>query len=216
MDLMTMIAACSLTKDHALVLAMIVAFSQGDVLTVKDGREFVHAVLDEALGEEGPAPETHAPRTRAEALAKLERLQHDDAVTVIGLLPVPPDWAAQFQRTTEELFDPCVNVSVATAVLAQFEHECRGRSQRACVLRRYSSTAGLVGYSPLVLDAIRNHGLSSRRSVPIKAAELFSTPIYTIATSERNWGADQLLFHSASPDPEPIRPGEASLSENSK
>jgi len=196
-DLMTTIAACSVANDYSLVLAMVAAFSQGNVLAVQDGRELDGAALDKALGEGSSEESSHEAHTRAEALARLEQLRNAGGSPVGGLLPVPPSWATQFQREAAELFDPCVNVSVATAMIAQFERECRGRAKRACVLRRYATAAGIAGFDELVLEVIREHGLASVRTSPTNA-EVLASPIYTVVTSERDWGADRLLFRSES------------------
>jgi hypothetical protein len=37
---------------------------------------------------------------------------------------VPITWAARFRRTTDDLFDGCTNISVATAMLSEYEHAC--------------------------------------------------------------------------------------------
>jgi hypothetical protein len=195
-DLLTTLAACSVAKDYTLVLAMAVAFSQGNVFTVKDAREIEAPPLYEpGMVDDQEAEQT--PRTRDAAVAKLARLRDAGAVVAAGLLPVMPEWAAQFQRSVPDLFDPCINVSIASAMVSQFEYECDAKAGRACVLQRYATAAGLEGFDTLVIEAIRSHGLPAGPSAVIETEEVFSNPIYPTEPSKRDWGADKIFFTSA-------------------
>ena len=42
----------------------------------------------------------------------------------VGFMAVPVTWAARFGRTTDDLFDGCTNISIATAMLSEYEHAC--------------------------------------------------------------------------------------------
>jgi hypothetical protein len=191
MDLLTTITACSLAKDFTLVLAMAMTFSQGNVLTVKDAAELANPPLYDPLVEQDAE---QMPSTRDAALVKLARLRAVGASPVMGLIPVPPEWAAQFQRAMPELLDPCINISIGSAMVSQFEYECGPKAARACVLQRYAQAAGLEGFDGKVLATIRTNGLPAAASVVVETDEVFSTPIYEGAAAKRTWGADKIFF----------------------
>jgi hypothetical protein len=140
MDLLTAVLACSLHPDDQLVRAIVQVQSEGQQLFVGD--------LTELKG-------TDSARTIAEAgtlLAGVERKGHRAA---LGLMGVSPAWAVQFDHQPSELWGACINISVGTAKLSEFDYECRhpkrrpggpasrpapltsGRN-RICILRRYA------------------------------------------------------------------------------
>ena len=90
----------------------------------------------------------------------------------VGFMAVPVTWAARFGRTTDDLFDGCTNISIATAMLSEYEHACtlkpdhrrphkhpsrRRRQQlsspalRYCILRRLEIDLNITGVPEHVL-----------------------------------------------------------------
>jgi hypothetical protein len=164
MDLLTAILACSLYTDDRLVLAMAQANSQGNPHSVVD------AQLD--LSDTPPAP---PPRSRDVAEARLSQLESNGGVPLVGLLPVPPAWAAAFGRTVPDLFDGCTNIAIGTAMLSNFAQQCESeahpRSDRARALatqrtdgkpaRRLRARAPISGGASRRQCVLRKYGEAS-------------------------------------------------------
>jgi hypothetical protein len=94
----------------------------------------------------------------------------------VGYLSVPVAWAARFGRTTDDLFDGCINVGIATAMLSEYDHACTvrpdhhrphpkrrptGRSRptataalRYCILRRLEIDLDITGIAEHVLPDV--------------------------------------------------------------
>jgi len=196
MDLLTTISACSVAKDFTLVFAMVISFSNGNVFTVKDAAEIENPPLYDPLefASESDDQESQLPRTRADAIAKLTRVRASGGTPVVGLLPVPPGWAANFNRKPPELLEACVNISIGSAMVAQFEYECGRGSLRECVLKRYAQAAGIEGFDEDVLEAIRTYGYPEGDAVVLETDNVFSNPILAPSTNSREWGADKIFF----------------------
>jgi hypothetical protein len=196
MDLLTVISTCNLANDFTLVFAMALTFSQGNPFVVRDTAAVAAAPLYAVQVAPDLVDETPdgAPRTREAAIVELNRLRAAGTATVIGLIPVPPIWALQFQRTPKDLLDPCVNVSIASAMVSQFEYECGAKAERACVLRHYAKEAGIELFDEDVLETIRLQGLPKNGPVEVETSELFGSPVFVPKTPGRDWGADKLFF----------------------
>jgi hypothetical protein len=90
----------------------------------------------------------------------------------VGFMAVPVTWAERFGRTTDYLFDGCTNISIATAMLSEYERACtlkpghrrpqnhpsrRRRQQlsspalRYCILRRFEIDLNITGVPENVL-----------------------------------------------------------------
>jgi hypothetical protein len=195
MDLLTVLSTCSLAKDFGLVLSMTMSFSHGEPYTVRAAVDATDAMLDAAALD---GVET-APHTREAALSDMRRIKQP----LIGLLPVPPEWAAMYQATPEELLDPCVNVSVATAQLSLYERQCagRGRKARSCALHAYSEAAGIPFFEFAVLESLREQHLPSN-SAPVLVESndvLGASLLVDDAPSARPKGADRILVFVDSP-----------------
>jgi hypothetical protein len=188
--------ACSLFADDALVAAIADNVEQNplSILTL-EGRSDPNAA---------PAP----PETLEQARSIVRELIAHGGSPLLGVMQVPPAWALTFGREPEDLFDACVNVSIGTAILSEFDYACaraaRGgtvakaisagvEARRRCVLDRYSNAIGMPEVSTVV-------ALSLRYSRP--RTDLASdAPIYALPTASRTWGADCLMFHSSTEDP---------------
>jgi hypothetical protein len=136
MDVLTAaIVACSLYFDEALVRALVEGQSQGAQYFVGDLSDL----------KSSSAPDLRAARALFSAV---ERRGHRPA---LGLMGVPIDWSAALSRTPADLWNPCINISIGTAKLSDFDYACRqsrahARSQlasRECVVRHYADALGL-------------------------------------------------------------------------
>lgn len=200
MDLLSAIATCSLHDDITLVIAMVMAFSQGSPYAIQNAAQPEPAV--QYTSEEDPlrlpvAEPVKAPRSRAEAEAKLRGMTADGGLPVLGLLPVPAAWAAMFGRKPTELFNPCINLSIATARLSEFEYNC-GKAGRTCVLREYAKAAELEYLEQDVLDELgaTDAGAHGRAGVIDETDAMLRAPVSGGAGEDRtrDWGADRLFF----------------------
>jgi len=93
----------------------------------------------------------------------------------VGYLAVPVAWAARFGRTTDDLFDGCVNIGIATAMLSEYDDACSARpdrrprpqrqrrprshrvashAHRSCILRRLEFDLDITGLPEHVLPEI--------------------------------------------------------------
>lgn len=199
MDLLTVLASCSLAKDFGLVLAMALTYSQGEPFTVQSAADVGDVPLDDT---ELPADE-EAPRTRETARAEMRRLKHP----VVGLLPVPVEWASRYQHTPEDLLDACAGVSVATAQLSEYERACVGhrRGARECALHAYVEAAGIPLFELAVLDALRGQHLPSNAgAVAVDTEEILGAGLFAPdGPADRVRGANRMLV---SVDPPPAQP----------
>jgi hypothetical protein len=190
MDLLTTILACSLyPADDALVRAIAEGPSGNSPYLVVD------AAADPTQLDAAPAP-----KTKAEAVARTQAILAKGGRPLLGLLQVPPAWLGVFGRQMPSAFDPCTNIAVATAMLSEFDFECRastgpaqGRNlalehvnRRACVLRRYEAETGSVDLESAVLLE-----LSLQRPMQ---ADIAAAPI--LLGDAQEWGRDALFVHA--------------------
>jgi hypothetical protein len=188
--------ACSLYADDALVTAIADNVEQNPLSIVTPDE---HSDSD-AAGT--------APSTIDQARAKLGEIMARGGSPLLGLMQVPPAWARTFGREPEELFDACVNVSIGTAMLSEFDYACARHvrtaragavrlavadSRRRCVADRYADAIGMPEVATVVTLDLRYS-----RSLPAVASD---APIYAPARAVPGWGADCLLvYRAADPD----------------
>lgn len=202
MDLLTILSTCSLAKDFGLVLAMTMAFSHGDRFTVRAAAEVGDVELSD-LSEDDDAPTT--ARTKEVALADLKRVVDP----VVGLLPVPVAWAALYQATPADLLDACINVSIATAQLSEFERACaaRGRRARSCALHAYVAAAEIPLFEMAAQDALREHAIPSAGPSVIESEAVYGASVFAgTGTPSRTRGADRVFVHTSSEPAAPKQP----------
>jgi hypothetical protein len=199
-DLLNTIAACSLHADLTLVIAMALTFSHGNPNTVQDTAESLGVAAIGSAQTDDPmrlpvASIVQPPKTRAEAEALLARKSADRTTLVAGLVPVPPAWAALFGRKPKDILNPCINISIATAMLSEFDYEC-GKQGRACVLQRYAEASGLEFLADDVLEELRAQGAAKAAQDVIDTEEMLTAPVLTGGSEDRDrdWGADRLFF----------------------
>ncbi len=181
MDVFAAVFACSLHGDGELVRA-IVDNAHDDPLFVLD--------------PDAPPEEVEAPRTRAEGVVLLRSALAAGRRPLVGLLQVPAPWAFDFGRSPEELFNPCINVAIGSAMLSAYDYACAragGRPgkglplRRECVLRRYAEALGLADL-PMVVSL-------NLRSVAVDASPA-DAPILPPTGGFQAWGP-RCLFVTA-------------------
>lgn len=188
MDLLSTILVCSLyASDDAMVRAIAEGPSEKNP----------YLVLDSALDLTGVDP-PHAPKSEGEAMARATALLAQGGRPLLGLLELPPSWLDAFGRELASAFDPCTNIAIGSAMLSEFDFECRGKAaamggraralehvnRRACVLRKYEAAIGSADFAEAILLE-----LSAQRPAN---PSIEDAPIFAPA-STRSWGPDQLL-----------------------
>jgi hypothetical protein len=110
MDVLTLALACSLYQDHDLVRTLITDASHGNPFFVGDTSNL----------------DTYDNSSSLQDAQKIiQRVTKSGGRPAVGLMGLPLHWAARFGKTTGALFDGCTNVSIGTAMLKQFEQQCR-------------------------------------------------------------------------------------------
>lgn len=178
MDVLTAILGCSMYMDDNLTRAIMESTSQSNPYFVQN------TSLDFA-------PPEALPTNADDATMRAETIAAHGGRAVLGVMQIPVVWLKSFGRTTRDAFDPCINVTIGTAMLSQFAYECRrtyGPSSnsvnlRPCILRKYASASGMLDF-----EVITNLELRDQRP-PVR--ELSDGPIYR--PSWGAWGADCIL-----------------------
>jgi hypothetical protein len=185
--------ACSVyASDDALVRAMAQSNSHGRAFAVIDA-----AALADPI-------DPHAePRTLQVAMARLEEIRAGQGRPLLGWMQLPPEWLTMFGRELREGFDPCVNISIGTAMLSAFDYECsiaaaalpapqgrraRGRGpnvprldRRACVVRKYGEAIGMADFAVVTTLELRYQRSSDE--TPATSASI------QVAEGTGPWGA---------------------------
>jgi hypothetical protein len=168
--LTSIVLACSLHLDDPVVLSIAGAFSQGNPLTVTNVAVDHLDPRDDRLAVES------VPETPEAAGGLVARLVARGATPVVGLLPVLPEWAREFQKSSGMAFDACTNVEIATAKLSEFDHSCRAygatpttAARRQCTLQQFGRSVGMPALSRRVM-------LDLSRSVPVAVAADVTEP----------------------------------------
>jgi hypothetical protein len=147
-NIAALIFACSVHADDALLLSLAYVHGRGNPYSVLD--------VQRRGPEEDEAGDMLASSSSA-ARAAVERILAAGGEPVLGLLPARPDWALEFGKTLEDLFDPCGNIEIASAKLSEFDYACRDRGslrssqRRSCTLDRYGESLGLPALGRAVL-----------------------------------------------------------------
>lgn len=130
MDILIFILTCSFVNDDALIRSIINVQSSAYVYYV---------------GDSSGAVFTAYPETLDEAKKALLYVRRNGGNALIGLMGVPSNLAMKYGYQPEELFDPCVNVKVGTAILSAMETtRPKGVSLRTHLSKNYGQ---LLGYS---------------------------------------------------------------------
>lgn len=198
MHVLAALLTCSLYADDALVRAI-----------ARRADDNAFAVIDPALAPDVD-PTEPAPRTLEAAALRVHNIAAYGRTALVGVMQVPVAWGASFGREEKELFDPCVNVSIGTAMLSSFAYACArtkrqephpralaARSLRTCVLRRYAEAIGTPDLESAVAETLRYEPPAPR--LPTDA------PILGSASDRPRWGASCILLPPAPSVPAGLR-----------
>jgi hypothetical protein len=209
--LLALILSCSVHFDDHLVEALATKLSVGNQFFVGDLSNLNTYDTAHSVSE--------ARKIVDDVLAKGGR-------PAVGYLAVPVTWAPRFGRTIDDLFDGCVNVGVATAMLSEYEHACTiGPNHRAhpprrpsrhrrisyspalryCILRRLELDLDITGVVDHVLPEIAK--LDRKPADPDADSEPARAPLYPdksdVARLHENgdWSSPRLFFSSPTAPP---------------
>jgi hypothetical protein len=136
MDLMTMILACSMYSDNAVVNAMANQNSNSNPLVIS-GKPFP---------------------TEQAALDYAKQLQTQGKTFYIGLMQIPSFWFPDYNVSLKELLRPCKNIVIATQILIKTQEACADNSQ-TCALSMYQTNDPQAGldYANQILQYSSDH-----------------------------------------------------------
>ncbi|HVV53334.1 MAG TPA: hypothetical protein VHO06_27000 [Polyangia bacterium] len=200
--LLALILSCSVHYDDHLVEALAMKLSIGNQYFVGD-----LATLDTY----------DTAHSIAEARKVIDSVAAKGGRAAVGYMAVPIAWAPRFGRTTDELFDGCTNIGIATAMLSQYEYACtmprarrshldrRRRRQargsvtaiRYCILRHLEADLEITGIVEHVIPDVAK--LDAQRSVqnddpPPARAAIFPDNTDSARLDERgDWSNPRLL-----------------------
>jgi hypothetical protein len=169
----------------------------------------------------------------AEAQRFVDSIAAKGGRPAVGYMSVPVAWAPRFGRTTDELFDGCTNVGIATAMLSEYEHACtmlrargprsprrsrrRGRAAlaaiRYCILRHLEADLAITGVVEHVLPDIAKldaQGSAVDDDPPPARAAVFPDNTDTARLNESgDWSSPRLFSlsppaHSDQPPAAPL------------
>ena len=216
--LLALILSCSVHTDDHLVEALAAKLSLDNQYFVGD------------LSNLNTYDNAHSV---AEARKVVDAILAKGGRPAVGYLSVPVTWAAHFGRSVDELFDGCINIGVATAMLSEFDHACtirpdhrthaKRRSHRRpnhqvastpvryCILRRLETELAITGVVEHVLpEAARLDATPADPDVdpPPSRAPLFPDNSDTARLHEvDDWSSQRLFFPSpTAPLPQPSLP----------
>ena len=106
MDLLTLLSVCSLGFDPKLMQGIAVVQSGGAPYTYKIGEDVVR--FDDVQG----------------AISSARALQEEGKKIRIGLMGLDIDLLAATAQPNEAMFEPCVNVNIASRTLMRLEERC--------------------------------------------------------------------------------------------
>jgi len=118
----------------------------------------------------------------AEALRIVDDIMKQGGRPGLGLMAIPVEWAALYNRSPADLFDACTNISIGTDVMSAYAADCAGRrsrrvhdpvrkprsrrlsleARRACILRRFDIEFDIRGYPTGVLSELAKLAASRR------------------------------------------------------
>ena len=193
MHVLAAILTCSLHGDAALVRAI-----------VDNVHDNPFSIVSPELDPDSDAPST-APQTLDAAVAQLREVTAHGGQALVGLMQVPVAWASAFGRDPRDLFDPCINISIGSAMLSGFDYACAKSagagapktsaasafaSRRGCILRRYAQAIQMPELTVVVALTLRY-----QRASP---APVNDAPIFALAPERRAWGSDCMFVPTPS------------------
>lgn len=151
MDILIWVLSCSLFNDDLLVQAIINTQSSAYEYYVGDSSNTVEGVYPDNI------------KISKKVISKVIR---EGGRPLIGLMGIPSEVAAEYSRIPADLLDPCLNVSVGTAILAELAETCRrGPSFRYELVKKYGALLGYKDeyFANSVISNIKFLRMKSRR-----------------------------------------------------
>jgi hypothetical protein len=178
-DVLTLALACSLYPDQALVRTLITDASHGNPFFVGDTVKLDTYDNSSSLQD---------------AQQIIQRLTKAGGRPAVGLMGLPLAWAGRFGKTTDVLFDGCTNVSIGTAMLKQFEQQCRqvlepapqkliarrrqrprpplsAEQLRPCVLGHFGRELGIAKFAEGIMSDIPRSSIASEAAMSPQSRE---------------------------------------------
>jgi hypothetical protein len=157
----------------------------------------------------------------AEAHELVDKILAKGGRPAVGYLSVPVAWAPRFGRAPDDLFDGCVNVGLATAMLSEYARLCTARPARrpptrratrhrpritapdvrACILRHLEVDLEITGIVEHVLPEVAK--LDGKPPDPDDDPPTARAPVYPDSTNNAHldepadWSSPRLYFTSA-------------------
>ncbi|CAM4371467.1 MAG: hypothetical protein LEGION0398_MBIBDBAK_01040 [Legionellaceae bacterium] len=151
MDLITMIMACSLYRDNAIVNAMVKLGSQNNPLQIT------------SVQENATVKTITAPNPRAGEIYVNQELANGHIV-YIGLMQISSGWLKKYKEQTRisDLFRPCKNMAIATMILNHTTKICAHHSapNPRCALAVYQTGANTSAgkkYAAKIITYAKTH-----------------------------------------------------------
>ena len=213
--LLALILSCSVHYDDHLVQALAMKLSIGNQYFVGD------------LATLNTYDTAHSI---PEARKYVDDITAKGGRPAVGYLSVPVAWAARFGRTTDDLWDGCTNIGIATAMLSEYEHACttgpsrpssshrRSRRRRRaslpdvrlCILRRLEGDLGITGVVEHVLPDVAKLDatpIDGDIDPPPARAAVFPDNTDTARLHESSdWSSSRLFSPSPTAHPEATSP----------
>ena len=211
--LVALILACSVHYDDNLVEALAMKMSLGNQYFVGD------------LTTLNTVDTAHSV---AEAHKIVDVIIAKGGRPAVGYMSVPVSWAARFGRTTDDLFDGCVNVGIATAMLSEYQRACtvgpnhhhprdrrlrrhlhpaRSPGLRYCILRRLEADLDITGIIEHVLPDVAKLDAKGRdpdEDAPPARSSVFPDNTNTARLHEpADWSNPSLFSPSPTGPPSP-------------
>ncbi len=186
MDVASAILACSLYFDDDLVHAVVESSSRGNAYYVHD------------IAGVGSDAETQ-PRAIDDAMVRAGDMRVNGGRLILGLMSLPVDWVNSFGRPLRDAFDPCVNISIGTAMLSRFAYECRRQPRlgphglysatdtQVCVAKKYAGAIGMPEFEEVIALNI-----FFRQGQPRVVADGADAPVF-MWRAEQPWGPGRIL-----------------------
>ena len=148
MDIATLLLACSVHPDDALLSSIAYVYS-------RESRYAVVDVSSDDFNQDAPGL-VMVPGSPTAARAVVEQIVATGGEPVFGLLPVRLEWLSEFGKTLADAMEPCGSIELASAKISEFDYACRRSGvqlvqRRACTLDLYGRALHLPALRPAVL-----------------------------------------------------------------
>lgn len=151
MDILIWVLSCSLFGDDLFVQAVINTQSSAYEYYVGDSSNTVQGIYPDNI------------KMSEKVISKVIR---EGGRPLIGLMGIPSEVAAEYGRKPADLLDPCINISVGTAILSELTTTCRqGHFLRYDLAKKYGALLGYKDdyFANSVISNLQFLGMKKRR-----------------------------------------------------